>query len=117
MENRPGTLAKKNGDTKIPTEKALLTTARAAVLSFDPTASTVSSRIRAISKPSPNPVHNKPNNAMTLFLVNVISRNPTAQISRLVGTIHFFNFMYTCEKANPLMAEPNVETDKPKVAT
>ena len=102
---------------KIPTENALLTTARAAVLSFDPTALVVSSRIRAISKPNPNPVHNKPNNAMMLFSMNVISRNPNALISRPVGTIHFFNFIYNREKANPLMVEPNVETDKPKVAT
>ena len=93
MENRPGTLAKKNGDTKIPIEKALLTTAKAAVLSFNPTALVVRSRIRAISKPIPNPVQNKPNNAMALFSVNVISRNPTAQISRPVGMIHFFNFV------------------------
>ncbi len=107
----------KNGDTKIPTEKALLTTARAAVLSFDPTALVVRSRIRAISKPNPNPVHNKPNNATALLLVNVISKNPTAQIRRPVGIVHFFNFMYTCEKVNPLIVEPSVEIDKPKIVT
>ena len=102
---------------KIPTENALLTTASAAVLSLDPTALVVRSRIRAISKPNPNPVHNKPNNAMTLFPVNVINRNPNAQISSPVGTVHFFNFIYNREKANPLMVEPNVETDRPKIAT
>ena len=102
---------------KIPTENALLTTARAAVLSFDPTALVVINRMREISKPKPKPVHNKPNKAIMLFSVNVVSRNPTAQISSPMGMIHFLAFMYTRENINPLMVEPKVETDKPKVVT
>ena len=101
----------------IPTENALLITARAAVLSFDSTALMVKSKIRENNKPTPRPVHNKPSKTNTLLCVNVMRRNPAAVISKPVGIVHFFNFIYTLEKANPVIEDPNVETDKPKVIT
>ena len=101
----------------MPTEKALFTNARADVLSLDPTEFVVRRVIRAIRKPTPTPVNSKPINIIMLFSVSVVNIKPNAVMSNPMGVIHFFNFMYTQEKAKPLMVDPKVEIDNPKVVT
>ena len=53
---------KKNGEMNIPTEKALLKTDSAAVLSSSPTALVTFRTTKDITNPQPNPVQNKPVN-------------------------------------------------------
>ena len=101
----------------MPREKALFTNARAAVLSLEPTEFVTNNVIRAIKKPTPTPVSNNPINMTTLLSVNVTKMNPNAVMRKPTGVIHFFNLKYTQEKANPLMVDPNVEIDNPKVVT
>ena len=87
------------------------------MLSSEPTELVVNKITNETSKPSPTPVNNNPTNVIILFCVNDVNMNPNAQTSKLTGTIHFFNFKYTREKANPLRVEPKVEIDKPKAVT
>ena len=101
----------------MPTEKALFTNARAAVLSLDPTELVVRSVIRAIKKPTPTPVSNNPISMKRLLSVCVANIKPAAVTSKPTGVIHFFNFKYTRENVKPLMVDPKVEIDIPKVMT
>jgi len=61
-----GRSAKKKGDKNMLTEKALLTTDNAAVLSAVPVEFAVKSKHKEISTPIPSPVHKSPNNTIRL---------------------------------------------------
>ena len=101
----------------MPTEKALFTSARAAVLSLVPTEFVANNVIRAIKKPIPTPVSSNPKSITMLLSVRVAKMKPNAVMSNPTGVIHFFILRYTQEKANPLMVDPKVEMDNPKVVT